>query len=85
MSRIVYCYRYYKIRTDDQCLSYYLTLSDLFAEQASVTFDQFCCILTEFRNMPVDNQRRVWDVLVGKAAALLYTIVSPVSRILCQF
>jgi len=35
--------------------------------------------------MPVDNQRRVWDILVGKAAALLYTIVAPVSRILCQF
>ena len=57
----------------------------LFIEQASVTFDQFCCILTEFRNMPVDNQRRLWDVLVGKAAALLYSIVTPVSRILCQF
>ena len=53
-------------------------------EQASVSFDQFCCILTEFRNLPADNQRRLWDVLVGKAAALLYSVVSPVSRILCK-
>nr|CAH0111335.1 unnamed protein product [Daphnia galeata] len=53
-------------------------------EQASVSFDQFCCILTEFRNLPPDNQRRLWDVMVGKAAALLYSVVSPVSRILCR-
>ena len=59
-------------------------------EDASVTFDQFCCILTEFRNLPADKtsseeqERRLWDVLVGKAGALLYAVVSPVSRILCR-
>lgn len=52
-------------------------------EQATVTFEQFCCILTEFRNLPPENQHRLWDVLVGKAAALLHSVVSPVSRILC--
>lgn len=62
-----------------------MTLSFFFrAEQASVSFDQFCCILTEFRNLPADNQRRLWDVLLGKATALLYSVVSPVSRILCK-
>ena len=78
------CY-YYKKQQTNACHMILYFISYLFAEQTSVTFDQFCCILTEFRNMPVDNQRRVWDILVGKAAALLYTIVSPVSRILCQF
>lgn len=63
-------------------------------EDASVNFDQFCCILTEFRNLPASNkasseedherERRLWDVLVGKAGALLYSVVSPVSRILCR-
>lgn len=53
-------------------------------EQTSVSFDQFCCILTEFRNLPADNQRRFWDVMASKAATLLYSVVSPVSRILCR-
>jgi len=52
-------------------------------EQASVNFDQFCCILTEFRNLPADNQR-LWNGLLSKAAALLYSVVSPVSRVLCR-
>lgn len=58
--------------------------AQIFVEQASVSFDQFCCILTEFRNLPPDNQRRLWDVMVSKAATLLYSVVSPVSRILCN-
>lgn len=59
-----------------------------------MNFDQFCCILTEFRNLPAsskanseedhERERRLWDVLVGKAGALLYSVVSPVSRILCR-
>lgn len=56
----------------------------LIVEQTSVSFDQFCCILTEFRNLPADNQRRFWDVMASKAATLLYSVVSPVSRILCK-
>ena len=53
------------------------------AEQVSVNFEQFCCILTEFRNNPADS-KRLWDVLVTKAAALLYSLVTPVSRVLCK-
>ena len=56
----------------------------MFADQVSVNFDQFCCILTEFRNNPADS-KRLLDVLVSKAAALLHSVVSPVSRIFCEY
>ena len=56
-----------------------------FTEAASVNFDQFCCILTEFRNLPssADNQP-LWNGLLGKAAAVFYSLFSPVSRVLCK-
>ncbi len=71
-------------KTNQQSLGVDVFRPLFFVEQASVSFDQFCCILTEFRNLPPDNQRRLWDVMVSKAATLLYSVVSPVSRILCN-
>lgn len=50
-------------------------------EDISVTFEQFCCIVSEFKNKPMDGRRLLRTVLI-RTASLWQSIAIPFTRFL---